>query len=692
MEDFFLQLSYSPWLIAGCLALGALYAWILYSKQLHWSARANRLLAVLRFATVSLLAFILLNPIVKQRFSQIEKPNLIIALDNSTSVKEFSDSAMLSARLASLNKLQSNLSEDFDVSVRSLNRKDLEQAGQARFDQSSTDLSELLEGIRTDFEGSNVASVVLLADGIYNQGFSPAFFSAAFPVHIIPVGDTLSRSDLSIYSLEYNQVSHKGSRFPIKAAVHYTKPKQNFATVRLLEGGKVLETRRVPLRGSQGVQELTFQLDGNEVGMKRYTVQVDAHEGEFLVENNRKDALIDIIDGKQKVMILAAAPHPDINAVCSALSNTENYEIELWLASDAEGKAPKAEDADVLVFFQIPSLDRSVNMLSNELLKSQLPKLFLTGEQSNYALLSRTVSFLDIRNRITQKDLVKASFNTGFKDFNYTRNFQEVLNQLPPLEVPFASVNMKKGAKVLAYQQVGRVTTNKPLVALQDQQEPKTGVLIGEGLWRWRIHENFFHSGAKATQELFTKLIHFLSSRKDRRQFKVVARERSVPFPKSVRLRTELYNELFEPVYGQKVTLDLVNEVDSAFRYSIVTSPQNADFVLNGLEPGIYRYSARVQWNERNFSARGQFSVERQNLEAKQMRADLSLLQKLSNNSNGRLLTETEQIEGLKPERTQGIIYTKESFLPLVHLKFLFFVFVFLLSIEWFFRKYLGSY
>lgn len=77
------------WFIVFCLLLGALYAWLLYRNDGKLKSISSTLvkgLIVLRFTVVSLLAFLLLSPLIKTVTRTIEKPLIIIAQDASQSI------------------------------------------------------------------------------------------------------------------------------------------------------------------------------------------------------------------------------------------------------------------------------------------------------------------------------------------------------------------------------------------------------------------------------------------------------------------------------------------------------------------------------------------------------------------------------------------------------------------------------
>ena len=87
-----LTLEYPAWYILLCLLLGAAYAVFMYFRDAVFKDPSKRLkrslwfFGFLRFAVVSVIAFLLLSPFLKSRFTEEEKPIIVVAQDNSSSV------------------------------------------------------------------------------------------------------------------------------------------------------------------------------------------------------------------------------------------------------------------------------------------------------------------------------------------------------------------------------------------------------------------------------------------------------------------------------------------------------------------------------------------------------------------------------------------------------------------------------
>ena len=85
MGNFFSATSIFTFL--ACLLLGCLYAWALYSSNKNLATKLRYGLAALRVFVVSFIAFMIFAPLVKTVSYNPEKPIIVIANDNSISVR-----------------------------------------------------------------------------------------------------------------------------------------------------------------------------------------------------------------------------------------------------------------------------------------------------------------------------------------------------------------------------------------------------------------------------------------------------------------------------------------------------------------------------------------------------------------------------------------------------------------------------
>src|SRR5690606_17339144 len=89
------------------------------------------------------------------------------------------------------------------------------------FDYAATtsDINSALRRVANQFEGKNVAGVILVSDGIYNAGLSPLYSVFNFPIFSVGIGDTTVRADIALKNVAYNKIAYQGNKFPLRAEV-----------------------------------------------------------------------------------------------------------------------------------------------------------------------------------------------------------------------------------------------------------------------------------------------------------------------------------------------------------------------------------------------------------------------------------------------------------------------------------------
>ena len=73
-------------------------------------------------------------------------------------------------------------------------------------------------------------------------------------------------------------------------------------------------------------------------------------------------------------------------------------------------------------------------------------------------------------------------------------------------------------------QRIGSVVTDRPLVLTFDDNGRRKGAIVGEGFWQWRLNEFSETERTEAFDEVFAKLLQYLSTREDKRRFRSFVR------------------------------------------------------------------------------------------------------------------------------------------------------------------------
>jgi hypothetical protein len=680
------------WFIVFCLIAGAAYAWLLYQPVASWSRKLNYTLAGLRGLTVAFIGFLVLSPLGWQIETTVDKAKVVIAIDNSESVKGYGDSLLASIKSAAGELAAAG----FEVSFQTLDRAvKTEEADSIRFDKNKTDLSGLLQTVKSNFEGRNLTDVLLLSDGIVNQGISPAFVRFPFKINTLAVGDTVPELDLSIKDVVSNRVAYLGNDFPIRAELVANGLAGKSTTVSLKQNGRVIETQKVLIDRESFFKAYDFKTSSAQKGVQRYTIELGGVAGESTVRNNKRDVYVDIIDGRQNILLLALAPHPDIKALRSLITSNDNYELDVQILSINANPPAASKPYDLVILHQIPNVLGMGNALVRKYIDSRTPIWYILGSQSAVPLVNTLNRALVINTNNGQTDKVTARFNTAFQMLNLDAESLKVLERLPPLSVPFGEYNISSGTESILFQKVGTLNTNKPLLVLNTALEQKTAVLAGEGIWQWRQEEYALTNKQDVVDNLFQKLIQILSVREDKRKFRVYPVRPEFEAGEEVVFQTEIYNGIYEQIFGQEVKLTLTDEKGIAKQYSYVHTAENPRYNISGLREGVYKYQAVTTLKGVQEKAAGQFVVRNVDIEMNNTTADFGMLRELSTNTGGAFVSPlglAAFVQKLKENRPADRLDSSEEMVELIHLKWLFFLLVILLGTEWGLRKYHGGY
>jgi ABC-type Fe3+ transport system permease subunit len=80
----------SGWWAPVCLALGLLYAWVLYRQPVNLADKFRYWLSAFRAIVVTVIALLLVSPLIKSVNYNPQKPLVLVLQDNSESIKMFS--------------------------------------------------------------------------------------------------------------------------------------------------------------------------------------------------------------------------------------------------------------------------------------------------------------------------------------------------------------------------------------------------------------------------------------------------------------------------------------------------------------------------------------------------------------------------------------------------------------------------
>ena len=688
--------SYPLWFVLFCLLLGAAYAAILYyrNRSAGFSRQLVVFLSVIRFFAVSLLTVLLLSPLLQKFTRFVDEPLLIFVQDNSQSILSVPDSTYFRENyIKEMDGFLKELERKFDTRTYHFGESFRESDTPAYSDRF-TDISAIFSGIKGLYSNRNVGAVVVATDGIYNRGLNPVFLAPGlpYPVYTIALGDTVARRDLVIKRLNHNRITFLGNQFPLEVELEAREMAGMSSRLVVSRGGETLITRNLQFRGNLQIETVLFELEADRSGMQRYSVELIPVQGEVSTANNRQDFFIEVIDSRQKVLILANSPHPDVGAIRMALDKNDNYEVTLSLIADFNGQV---EGYNLVILHQLPAANFPVREILQRLERNEVPVLFIIGARSGISAFNQLRTGLTINPRSADFVEAQPALNPAFALFTLGEKIIHLIPQLPPLNSPFAAYQASAGAHPVLFQKIGAVVTEQPLMLFSEAGGRKTGVVTGEGIWRWRL-QAFARAGShQPVDELIWRMVQYLSLKEDKSVFRVKADHflyETVP----VIFDGELYNPSYELVNEPAVQIIITDEEGVNFTYEMGRTSNAYRLNAGTFPPGDYSFQAVASFGGELHQAFGKFSVSVLNLEGLRTMADHNLLFQMAELSGGEMFYPGQWDELAEAiiarEDVLPVMYSQKEFHELINLKAVFVLLLLLLSAEWFLRKWNGSY
>ena len=675
------------WLIVLALAIGAVYASLLYLFSKKYSKSLTILLFALRTIVVATVVMLFFNPYIKQKINKIEQPIVIFAQDNSESIILTKDSVFYKTKFPKLiDSLANVLEKNYDVekllfggSVNDASSRHFDRPQGAEksheisrfrfaplemtFSEQYTNISEALSTISRQYYKKNVGAVVLISDGIVNQGINPELNidNYPFPIYSVTLGDTIAYPSMTIKDVKYNKTVPANMLFPLRITANALNNKGKEINIVVKMDGNEVENVSAPITSNRFSKTFDFNIDSGEEGVKNIEISIG--------QSSRR-IFITVTDKKYRVLCIAHAPHPDIAAIKSALDDHFEFDVKY-------GNVVDIDNYDLLI-------------LHNIAIKSSIPSLSIVG--TDFDAFNESQDIVKIGRGAANTNLdIRARYNNSFGLFTISSDIKNELKSYPPLSLPHCEIAFSGHHDDALFMNIMDLETLNPLLAFStDSDGNKHAFLFGTGCWRWKLYEYFHHKNNDGFNEIFSKTIKYLLTEKDKEL--TINHKDSYLNTEQINITAELRNPSRELVNEP----DLHIVINNAYDYVFAKGDNNYNLNIGMLPEGIYNYRAHTMFGGEDYNASGTFIVESVGVEAQDLTANIERMRSLASQTGGKhyYITDIQQlINDLQNDnRIASISRAETRYDDLINLKWLFFSILALITIEWLLRKIFGIY
>ena len=688
------------------------------------------LLALLRLGALCAIIGMIFAPILQISFENSRKPTLAIAIDTSSSMDTRTRERSLyadeqdgtsSALISTISSVDFNTAlQDFDLKYYTFNRSVEEISGQniqlLTFDGEGTDISNALQQITQHPEANMLRGILLLSDGIYNQGEDPVTVSERSPVPVFPMGfgDPSPQKDVLIANIQTNEIIYSGTELPVTVSVQSTGYEGRTATVTLKSQNEIIDSEVIRLGGDYREQSMTLNYTPGLAGVHALNVSVSGFEDEILSANNTREIFVKVLESRLNILITAGRPSQDFTFLKRSLESVKEYSVTSVVLKSGgtynenmENSIRSVPGYHVIVLIDFPGshgTDRLVRVLREEIADRKKPVLYMSGRSLSSSQLQQFADILSIRNfarrggetEVFVKPAESAYEHPIFVVSDDSEANRAIWLKLPPVFTPGVIPVPVNDAKIMAQVDIScsssaSSASTTPLIFLQRTEERKVIFLNIYAMWRWKFlalrdpdMRNFY-------DVFLQNCMKWLVSRENSKQFTVSTNKYFYRNGEQITVNAQLYTPRFDPVDNAEVQITIRKENSEISRILKAAGSGRYSASLAILEPGKYSLTGRASKSETLLGTdTGEIIVGSFSIEQLRTTADSGLLAQIAVSSGGNLVS--PETISILPELLDAspVISLQTVSVDIWNKAWLLIAVILLLCLEWFFRKRMG--
>ena len=652
-----------------------------YFYKSKTKGRQRLLLSFLRFIALFSVFLLLVNPKFTKKDFSLEKVNLLVLTDNSSSIENIGAVEQVDSILKRL--ITSNeLSDKFNLEHYHFG-KTIGVSDSLSFSDKATNIVKALKALNTIY-GNAGSAVVLLTDGNNTLGEDYEYYgeNQKFPIYPIVLGDTTRYDDLSITQVNTNKYAFLKNRFPVEIFVAYDGNENIRTQLNVVLDGKNVHSKKLELSKDINSKVVIINVSAPSVGLKTMRINLEPLINEKNTRNNLKTVAIEVIDEKTNVAIISELLHPDIGTLKKSIESNEQRSVTI-VKPTVDLK--DLNDIDLFILYQ-PTF--SFGRIYDFMKKGNVNSFIISGPKTIWNFLNNAQSSFT-KNSYEQSEEVTPLINNGFSKFDISNL---VMDDYPPLETNLGEVIINKSHEILLGQRIKGADIGEPLLVLTENGLEREAILFGENLWKWRVQNFREHQNFNDFDEIVGKIILYLSSNESRSRL-MLNYESFYEGNSEAKIAATYFDESFSFDSDAEILLQLVQKGEGStqeFPMLLKGSFYEAD--LSNMPPGEYTFTVKVV-NE-SITKSGSFNILDFDVEQQFTSSNYKKLNRLAASTGADLYFPTQTndlITDLMVEnKFKPIQKSHQNVVPLLDFKLLLAIIISALSIEWFIRKYNG--
>ncbi len=220
---------------------------------------------------------------------------------------------------------------------------------------AATRLGDVLENLVQRERGGPIPGCLVVSDGAVNAGVDlsragAAARAAGIPLFLIGVGNPEPPKNFEIVSWQLPAKAFPKDRFFGRAVLRHSGYRGAVVRLQVVSSDdqgrepEVIESElETILEGDGEPQTVDVELQREALGLRRYQLRSAPLPDEIELNDNQRSNLIEIVDRRSVVLLVAGGPHRDFQFLRNQLHRDPTVELHVWLQSAQEGASQEGD-------------------------------------------------------------------------------------------------------------------------------------------------------------------------------------------------------------------------------------------------------------------------------------------------------------------------------------------------------------
>ena len=318
--------------------------------------RDRAVLLGLRGLAVALVAVCLLRPALLLSAATPQRNVLAVVVDDSRSMRIAdvdgrSRAEAVQRLLAPDGPLLRQLGDRFTLRTFRFSQEAARAAdvGTLGFDGPRSRVEAALRSVRQELAGVPLAGIVLVSDGADNAEADPTdavtVGGRPVPVFAVGVGGERFATDVEVTRVDVPRTALRGGTIAADVTIAQSGLAGERAQLVVEDDGRIVSTHAIALPGDGERRPIRVAIPAAEAGVRRLRFRVVPQPTELLAENNAREAIVTVRDGREKILYVEGEPRFEFKFVRRAVAADSQLQV-VGLQRTAEDKFLRLDVSD----------------------------------------------------------------------------------------------------------------------------------------------------------------------------------------------------------------------------------------------------------------------------------------------------------------------------------------------------------